>query len=89
MSTILFWVAVFILSIILLSMVPGLDLLLKPLIKILFDLLVVVGGGLGNYAIWFLKRLIRAHKVLFTHLTLSAETIDPAYRLEKNSDQHD
>lgn len=89
MSTILFWLAIFIVSVILLSLVPGLDLLLKPVIKIIFDLLVVVGAGLGNYAIWFLKRLIKAHKVLFTHLAFSAETIDPAYKLEKNSDKYD
>lgn len=88
MSTILFWAAVFVLSVILLSMVPGLDLLLKPVIKILFDLLVVVGAGFGNYGIWFLKRLIRAHSALVTHLTFSAETIDPAYRLEKDSDKN-
>lgn len=88
MSTILFWAAVFILSIILLSMVPGLELLLKPVIKILFDLLVLIGTGLGNYGIWFLKRLIRAHTALVTHLIFPAETIDPAYRLEKDSDKN-
>ncbi|MHB1666150.1 hypothetical protein [Thiomonas sp.] len=85
MSTILFWLAVFVLAIVLFSMVPGLDLLMKPLLKMLFDGLVLLLGGMTSWGIWFLKRVLRAHGTLVSHLLLSAEQIDPAYALDQKS----
>lgn len=85
MSTILFWLAVVVIGVLLLNMVPGLDLFLKPLIKLTFDVLSGITVYAGSYVLWFAKRILRAHRIFFTHLLLSAETLDPAYRLEQKN----
>lgn len=87
MSTIIFWLAVIVIGVLLLNMVPGLDLFLKPILKIAFDVLSGFFVYASSYALWFAKRIFRAHRVFLTHLILPAGTLDPAYRLEqKNKD---
>jgi hypothetical protein len=85
MSTILFWLAVAVLALVLLSMIPGLDLLLKPLMKMHFDGLTVLLKGLFAWGIWFVKKVIRAHTTLMKHLVMSAEQLDPSVALEKKN----
>lgn len=87
MSTILFWLAIVVIIVLLLNMIPGLDLFLKPLIKITFDVLSGFSVYAGSYVLWFAKRIWRAHRFFVTHLLYSAEALDPSYRLEqKNKD---
>ncbi len=85
MSTILFWLAAVILGVVILSMIPGLELLMKPILKLFFDALVVIIQGSGSWLLWIAKKIVRAHSGLLRHLLVSAEQIDPAYALEQKN----
>jgi len=71
------------LALFLLSKVPGVEHLIKPLIQILIDLIKLVIGTAATWSIYFARGIVHAHTDLFKHLTRSAEAIDPTMRYEQ------
>ncbi|KWT86100.1 MULTISPECIES: hypothetical protein [unclassified Variovorax] len=84
MSTVLFILACGVLCLVVLSKIPGLEHLVKPLIDLVFTG-VKVGAASGSYwAIWLTKLLLASHTDLIRHLFLSAEAIDPSMAVRDN-----
>lgn len=83
MSTLFFFVACAIIILIVLSRIPGLEHLVKPLIDLAFTGL---KAALENAFLWgivLLKILMSAHSELLNHLFKRAEDIDPTVEIKK------
>jgi len=70
-----------------LSKIPGLEHLVKPLVGSLFKLIEAVLGLLWSWAIHAGKALIRAHVTLIKHLILPASAIDPTDSLRREAEK--
>jgi hypothetical protein len=77
MSTVVIAVLAAIALIVLLSLIPGLQLLIKPIITMLFALFQLLTENFFAWVVWFAKRLLFAHLTFFKHLTNSDEKLDP------------
>jgi hypothetical protein len=82
-STIIFFTALFVLGVVVLSRVPGLEHFVKPVIGLLFSVLEAMLTNLWAWCIFVVKTLIFSHLDLIKHLLLSAEQIDPSHRLKE------
>lgn len=81
MSTVVFILAIIPFVLFLLSKIPGLDLLAKPLVDIAFTLVKLVVENLWMWSIWLFKNLWFSHMELVQHLLFSAEKLDPSVRM--------
>jgi hypothetical protein len=76
-STIVIAVLAIIALIVILSLIPGLQLLMKPIITLFFTLFQLLTEHVFSWFVWFSKRLLFAHLTFFKHLTNSDESLDP------------
>lgn len=82
MSTILFFVAVIVLAIIVMSHIPGLEPFVKPIIDLLFTAFkAIVVNGL-EWIFFLVKIVWFSHLDLFKNLIFSAESLDPTLALK-------
>ena len=70
-----------------LSKIPGLEHLVKPLVGALFKLLEAVVSLLWSWAIYAGKALFQAHITLIKHLILPASAIDPTDSLRREAEK--
>lgn len=78
MNTIAFIAAGVLLGLVILSKIPGLEHLVRPIIDIVFSLLRVLVENAYSWFIWISKRLLSAHVELFRNLVLPPEDLDPS-----------
>lgn len=83
MSTVIFWFSMGLLGIIVLSKIPGLDHLVKPVISLMFTVIEAACSNLWAWMIFVIKTLVFSHIDLAKHLVLSSEQIDPTYGLRE------
>lgn len=83
MSTIVIAVLVVIGLIIILSMIPGLQLLVRPIISLFFTMFQLLMENFFAWVVWFAKKLLFAHLTFFKHLTNSDEKLDPTLEARK------
>lgn len=72
-------------ALIVLSKIPGIEHIVKPLVGATFKAAEAVVALLWSWAIYALKALLDAHLTLLKHLILPAETIDPTDRLRREA----
>ena len=84
---ILLILAVAAIALFVLSKIPGLEHLVKPLVGTIFKLLEAVGGLLLSWLVHASKALIRAHVTLIKHLILPASAIDPTDSLRREAEK--
>lgn len=87
MSTLIFIVSCFVLALILVSQMPGLEHLVKPVVGLLFKALEAALTSLWAWAIYIVKTLLRSHIELFKHLLLSAEAIDRSLTIREEMEK--
>lgn len=76
MSAILLWGFAALVVIWILSLIPGVQLVVKPLIESVFAIGAWTLEHSSNWVIYFFKRLWKAHVSFFTHLTHKPEDLD-------------
>lgn len=81
MNSILFILACGLLVLIVASKIPGLDLIVKPIIDMVFTMIKVVAANASYWVVWLTKLLISSHSDLVQHLVLSAEQLDPSHAI--------
>lgn len=82
MATILFWIGAFLLLLVLLSFIPGLNNLVKPIIDVVFSLLKATFVESYAFFIWGIKAIIDAHQEVLRHFVLPPEKIDPSHKVK-------
>jgi multisubunit Na+/H+ antiporter MnhE subunit len=81
--------ALVIVALAILDAVPGVNLIVRPVLQGLFKLLGLVFGSLGAWVLWLAKAIWRAHADVINHLTHSRLDIDPRERMEaKNRERN-
>ena len=70
-----------------LSKIPGLEHLVKPLVGALFKLLEAVVGLLWSWAIYAGKALFQAHLTFIKHLIFPASAIDPTDSMRREAEK--
>jgi hypothetical protein len=85
MSTLVFILAIVPFVLFLLSKIPGLDLLAKPLVDIAFSLIKLVAENLWMWLIWLFKNLWFSHAELLQHLLFSAQSMDPSVKVRDDT----
>lgn len=83
MNTVAFVIAGILIGLVVLSKIPGLEHLVKPIIALVFGLLKVVSENVYSWAIWLFKALYASHADLFKNLIHNAEDIDPSQAMRK------
>lgn len=83
MSTLIFFTVLGILGLVVASKIPGLDLLVKPTIGILFTVGEAAVSNLWAWSIYVIKTLLFSHIDLAKHLVMSAEQLDPSHGLRE------
>jgi hypothetical protein len=78
MNEIFMWSGVFIVALIVMSKIPGLEHFVKPIIDLLFTGIKFVAENGMNWFIWLIKNLMSSHVELVRHLILSPGAIDPS-----------
>lgn len=82
MATILFWIGAFLVLLVLLSFIPGLNNLVKPLIDVVFSLMKAAFVESYAFFIWGFKAIIGAHQEVLKHFILSTDKIDPSHKVK-------
>lgn len=77
MMTIWFWVAAVILTLAVLSWIPGVKVLVNPVIGMITKLVEEVFKHSAGYVIWLSKLIVVSHIDLFRHLTHGRKYFDP------------
>lgn len=77
MSTLIVIFAGFIVVLIIFSKIPGLDLMVKPLIDLLFNGIKLIATHSVIWGIWLFKTLWGAHAAVIVNAINSEEKIDP------------
>lgn len=83
MATVWFWLAVLILALAFLSVVPGVRDLVRPLIVGAAAGLLALLTFVGEYILWLLKALLRAHRELAKHLMHRNAYFHPSKNINK------
>ena len=86
MSTILFITACAVLLIVVMSRIPGVEHLVKPIVGLLFTVLQAALENFWAWGIYLLKTLLSSHTQLLRHLMLSEDAIDPSVKMQKDAD---
>ena len=81
MSTFILIAAVFILALIILSHIPGVEHLVKPLVGGVTWVFSTFMGGIGGWLLWGVKATWRSHTSLLGHLFTRRAGLDPAERI--------
>ena len=74
-------------ALLVLSKIPGLEHLVKPLVGAVFKLLEAVVALLWSWAIYAGKALFQAHITFIKHLILPASAIDPTDSLRREAEK--
>jgi hypothetical protein len=82
MSTFILLTAAFIILLIILSRIPGVEHLVKPLVGGVTWVFSTFMGGVGGWLLWGIKTTIRSHASLLTHLFTPRMGLDPAERIK-------
>ncbi len=77
MNSILFYTGLILAALILLSFVPGLKHLVRPIIDSTWKMLQATFVGSGAWFIYGIKLILVSHIDIIRHLTLSKSTLDP------------
>lgn len=85
MSTLIFIASCFLLGLILMSKMPGLEHLIKPIVGVLFKGLETAVSLLWAWVIYLFKAVLRSHLELVKHLLWSAEAIDPSLPMREEA----
>lgn len=83
MNTIAFIVAGGLIVLVILSKIPGLEHLVRPLIDIVFSLLKVMAENAFSWTIWLFKALLSSHVELARNLVLDKDQIDPSQKVRR------
>lgn len=86
MNTILFWAAVVLACLILLSLIPGLKHFAKPAIESIWKMLHASGLGVGAWSVFLVKTIWRAHFDILKNLILPIKDLDPTYEIRESQD---
>ena len=70
-----------------LSKIPGLEHLVKPLFGALFKIVEALVTMLWSWAVYAGKALLEAHITFFKHLMLPASTIDPTSDMRREAEK--
>jgi hypothetical protein len=87
MSTLIFIVSCFLLGLIVLSRIPGLEHLIKPVVGVLFKGLEAALSLLWAWVIYLFKTVLRSHVEIFKHLLLPAKSIDPSLKMREEAEK--
>jgi hypothetical protein len=78
MNEIFFWMGMLAVGLIVLSKIPGLEHMVKPVIGLFFSLIQFVAENATNWLIWLFKLLWGSHLELLKHLVVPIEVLDPS-----------
>ncbi len=84
MNTILFWAAIVIAGLILLSFIPGLKHFTKPVIESVWQLLQASGISVGAWFVFLTKIIWRAHVDILRNLVLPVKELDPTREVRES-----
>lgn len=70
-----------------LSKIPGVEHIVKPLVGLLFKLIESVGSLVITWGVYSLKLLFTAHITFLKHLILPAEAIDPTDSMRREANK--
>ena len=79
--------AVVVIALFVLSKIPGLEHIVKPLVGAIFKLIEAVVALLWSWAIYSGKALLQAHVTFIKHLMLPASAIDPTDSLRREAEK--
>lgn len=83
MNTVFFILGGALLALIVFAKIPGLEMLVRPIINLAFTLVQAVAANGSYWVIWLLKLLLTSHADLIRNLMLSAESIDPSVEIRE------
>lgn len=81
MSTFILAAAAFIILLVILSRIPGVEHLVKPLVSGVTWVFSTFMGGVGGWLLWGVKITFRSHASLLMHLFTKRIELDPAERI--------
>lgn len=83
MPTILVYFAGGLAVLIIASLIPGLNILVKPLVESLWKGMLALMEMSASWVVWLIKSLFRAHGVILKHLVSSEDELDPGRRFRE------
>lgn len=69
MLSVVFYIAALLLCIVILSLIPGINILFRPIIDGIGRLVPVLFISLSSYLLWFIKLIFKSHMDIVYHLT--------------------
>lgn len=84
MSTIIFILAASILGIVLMSKIPGVEHLVKPIIDLVFTFIKFMSANMLAWSVFLFKLFFNSHFDLIKHLLLSDKAIDPSIAMRED-----
>ena len=76
MNTLILLSSCFVLALVILAKIPGLEHTVRPIIDLIFTLIKVIIENAYSWFIWLVKGIWGSHLELFSHLTNAAEDLD-------------
>lgn len=83
MSTFILLAAAFIILLIILSRIPGVEHLVKPLVNGVTWVFSTFMGGFGSWLLWGIKTAVRSHTSFFMHMFSRRVSVDPAEKIRQ------
>jgi hypothetical protein len=84
MSTVLISIGFVVALIVLASFIPGLKLLMDPIIKLVFMVIGELTKNGMEWVIWAAKRLYSAHLNIIVNLISTRESLDPTEKVRRS-----
>ena len=85
MNTIFFVAAGVVLLLIVMSKLPGVEYLVRPVIDLLFSAVKVIAEGAFGWSVYLTKSLWFSHMELLQHLIYSPESLDPTFAIRESA----
>jgi len=88
MSTVIFGFSVFLIAIFILSVLPGIREIFRPMLVGLGLVTTAILKGSIVYILWGFKQLIKSHQLIYIHLTSKREELDVEYQARLWEENH-
>lgn len=84
MSTFLFILAGFFLTLMVMAKIPGLAAFVNPVVQMIIKMTASTMSGLTEWGVFLFKRLLHAHFTYLKHLLTPSHKLDPMLRIEED-----
>ena len=86
MNTLAFLGGGALLALVVMSLIPGVEHLVRPIIDLVFTLIKVIAESVWGWIVFVVKLVTKSHIEVFKNMTQSPESLDPTYEIKKKAE---